>query len=149
VRAKTEPGRNTTSGPAPQRRAPTRADLERLVRRVVREVTKSLTERLLEALERHMETPSAPTRDAANSGRPRRRRDPEALSALEGQALELLDREGGTLAIGDMARALGVPRHELVHPLKRLVAEGLLVRSGARRGVKYQSVPRSSRRRKA
>lgn len=121
---------------------PKRADLHRELRRLGRE----FTERLIAALDAHLDAREGGDSPSNDSRSRRKRRGHEVLGAVGVRVLELLEREGRPLSIGDMARMLDVDRSDLTHPLKRLVDEGRLAPVGERRGVKYTISRRGKRR---
>jgi len=91
-------------------------DGERMIGFIRREVLA----RLLEERER----PGAPAEEVA-------------LAGLEAQLLEVMRRQGGTAAMGELARATGVTAFRLRRVLRSLEESGYVRRSGERSSARY------------
>jgi hypothetical protein len=129
-------------------RRPTRASVERALKKLAVEFAARVVDEL-DALGLFEGDDAARPMSERS---PRRRRSVLALEEVSAKVLDVVAARGGSLAIGDLARALDLDRRELAHPLALLVTQGKLVRTGTRRGARYAAVeaarPTTRRRRR-
>jgi hypothetical protein len=132
------PAQSRSLPPAP--RKPSRGAL----RREIRDLARSFADDLVLLLERHgiwSELEAVEPDDAAAR---RIRRSPDALRGLGDRILDDLRARKGPAAISAIAGAVGATAREIAHPIHLLVEQGLVQRSGERRGARYE-IERSRR----
>ena len=79
-------------------------------------------------------------------GSKRVRRSLDTLHEMGERILASLGAHGESVAISDIAVELGLTPRDIAHPIALLVSEGKVVKSGTRRGTRYQIAKRRTKR---
>jgi hypothetical protein len=117
----------------------TRTALRQKLRRLAREFAESI----VELLERHGMWADSERVEPAEEDKPKRVRRSEAtLEIMCGKVLELIRRAREPVAISAISEGLGLAPRDVGHPLRLLVEEGKLRRTGTRRGARYSLATR-------
>ena len=114
---------------------PTRAEVKRELRRITRE----FADTLLETLDRlGVWSNGAADEEEEELAAIRVRRSAPALSKLCELIIDDLRARRRPVAISTIAQSLGLTTREISHPLATLVQESKVLKSGERRGTRYQ-----------
>ncbi len=123
---------------------PTRTALRRELRRLARD----FADDIVDLLDRHgmWDEVKAEPAEIDNDDK-RVRRSADALGRVKTRILAELATRSTPVSIGSVAATLGLTSRQITHPMSLLVEEGVVERSGARRGARYQLTPDSPRKR--
>lgn len=124
---------------------PTRAGLKRELRRLARE----FADDVVMLLDRHGVWDEVKIeRPALDDDAKRIRRSTDALEKVKARILTELGTRSEPVSIGSVAATLGVTSRQITHPMSLLVEEGDVLRTGVRRGARYELAPRRRKRTK-
>ena len=116
------------------------------LRSLVRRLAEEFAERLVAEIDARGLLATLEPRPTQAALPARIRRDDVMLDTVCEQLLAFARRSAEPLAIRTRATELELPRTALAHPLRLLVARGLLVRTGERRGTRYALARTKSKR---
>lgn len=124
---------------------PTRAALKRELRRLARE----FADDVVVLLDQHrvwddVKVERPPLDDEAK----RIRRSTDTLEKVKSRILTELGTRSEPVSIGSVAATLGLTSRQITHPMSLLVEEGDVLRTGVRRGARYELAPRRRKRSK-
>jgi DNA-binding transcriptional ArsR family regulator len=109
------------------------------LRRELRRLARALADQVVELLDTHgLWDEQTSDREQEPLSARRIRRSADALADVGKRLLGELGRHAEPVAISTLAAALGVSTRAIAHPLTRLVEQGLVARTGERRGTRYQ-----------
>ncbi len=114
---------------------PTRAALRRELRLLARD----FADQLVTVLDRHGMWDEAAVMDEPGESS-RIRRSTSELEKVMARILDDLHTRKEPVSIGKVAATLGLSSRQVAHPMSLLVDEGKVMRSGERRGARYQVV---------
>lgn len=115
---------------------PTRAALRREIRLLARD----FADQLVTVLDRHGMWDEAAVLDDSGDTSARIRRSTSDLEKVMARILDDLHTRKEPVSIGKVAATLGLSSRQVAHPMSLLVDEGKVLRSGERRGARYQVV---------
>jgi DNA-binding transcriptional ArsR family regulator len=116
---------------------PTRAALRRELRRLAR----NFADDIVDLLDRHGVWDDVKAERPATTESPRVRRSPDALAKVKSRIVSELRTRSEPVSIGSIAATLGLTSRQITHPMSLLVDEGLVLRTGIRRGARYRLAP--------
>lgn len=107
------------------------------LRRELRKLARDFADDVVALLEEHgMWDEPEPDSDAL--GARRLRRSPDDLLQVMDAIVEDLAARGDPVSIGEVADALETTSRRITHPMSLLVEEGKVLRTGERRGARYE-----------
>lgn len=115
------------------------------LRRAIRAMALELADAVVDMVEAEGLWDEPPAEEDAELAAPRVRRSPADLERCMDRIVAAVEEAAAPVAIGAIAERLGTSSRQIAHPMARLVEEGRVVRTGARRGARYE-VPRGKRR---
>jgi DNA-binding transcriptional ArsR family regulator len=116
------------------------------LRRELRQLAREFADEIVRVLDSHGIW-SEGARDASDDTR-RIRRTMTDLETVMGQIVADLSTRSEPVAIGKIADMLSLSSRQVAHPMAMLVESGQVIRSGERRGARYQIAPRQRRKTK-
>lgn len=123
---------------------PTRTALKRELRRLARD----FADDIVALLDRHgVWDDVKQERPARRADDKRVRRSAEALTKVKARILGELSTRSEPVSIGSVAATLGMTSRQITHPMSLLVEEGAVLRTGVRRGARYELAPKERRKR--
>jgi hypothetical protein len=111
------------------------------LRRQLRQLARNFADDIVELLDRQGVWDDGAGDDNEDEAK-RVRRSPDALSQVKERILAELAALHTPASIGAIANRMGLTSRQITHPLSLLVDDQAVLRSGARRGARYQLAPR-------
>jgi hypothetical protein len=115
------------------------------LKRELRNLARDFADQLVEVLDRYGMW-DAPEEDDQDLASKRVRRSLDTLHEVGDHILASLSDHGEQIAISDIAAELGLTPRDIAHPIALLVSEGKVIKSGTRRGTRYQVARRRTKR---
>lgn len=105
----------------------------------LRQLTRAFAHDLIALLDRYgVFDEDKPLKPPPKMETKRVRRTQDALDVVQGRILDDLRTRTEAVSIGMVARSLGLTSRQVAHPMRLLVENGVVLRSGERRGARYQ-----------